>query len=68
MNEYAFNRTFNAMQEAYDNMQPPDDYYDGDEEQEEFEDDIIEPDDNWYDVERAIFEDEGRTLDWIYGK
>ena len=41
MNEYAFNRTFNAMQEAYDNMQPPDDYYD---------------------------EDEGRTLDWIYGK
>lgn len=66
MNEYTFNRTFNAMQESYDNMQPPDDYYDEDEE--EFEDDIIEPDDNWYDVERAIFEDEGRTLDWIYGK
>lgn len=68
MSEYTFNRTFNAMQEAYDNMQPPDDYYDEDEEQEEFEEDIIEPDDNWYDVERAIFEDEGRTLDWIYGK
>ena len=46
MNEYAFNRTFNAMQEAYDNMQPPDDYYDEDEEQEEFEDDIIEPHDD----------------------
>lgn len=67
MNEYAFNRTFNAMQEAYDNMQPPDDY-DEDEEQEYFEDDEDEPDDDWYGVERAIFEDEGRTLDWIYGK
>lgn len=41
MNEYAFNRTFNAMQEAYDNMQPPDDYdddYDEDYDEEEDED------------------------------
>lgn len=38
MNEYAFNRTFNAMQEAYDNMQPPDDDYDDDYDEEEDED------------------------------
>lgn len=43
MSEYAFNRTFNAMQEAYDNMQPPDDYdddyYDEEEDKDEEEED-----------------------------
>lgn len=39
MNEYAFNRAFNAMQEAYDNMPPPDDDYDEEEDEDEEEED-----------------------------